>query len=140
MSTPAQITICGALGKDTIAALVEIALTAGAALMVQPRALPAPTIDTVDSVPRRLKALPPARRASLRAATRRVKARAAEPLNDRVRRALANGPVLVAEFRRVTRLDKRQARELVDSGAIVATGVTRGRRYALPGHSAKEAP
>lgn len=136
MSTPAQITICGALKTETIAALVELAMTAGAALMVQPRAIAAPAA-VVEAAPR--KALPPARRA--KAVRRNAPAPVDEALEPRVRRVLQEeGPMLVGDFLKATRLDKKEARRLVASGAIVATGVTRGRRYALPGHSAKEAP
>lgn len=117
MSTPAQITICGALGKDTIAALVEIALTAGAALMVQPRAI-APSAAVVEAAPRR--ALPPARGA-----------RAAAPVpsvDERVHRALQDGPIRLKDLQRATKLSLYQVRQLVDSGAVVAMGATNGRR------------
>lgn len=138
MSTPAQITIAGVLSREHIAALIDVAIEAGAALMVQPRALPAAELEVVDAAPRRPKALPPARRAK----TRQVEPTdAALPLlPDRVLRALRAGPILAAEFRRVTGLSVYEAKRLVASGLIVATGVTNGRRYALPGHSAKEAP
>ena len=143
---PAQITICGALNTTTIAALVELAMHAGAGLMVQPRAIAPPTGDVVEAAPRR-KALPPAKR---QRRVKRVKAERTAPvrgvvapaaaLDDRVRRALKDGPLPVSEFLQVTRMNKFEARRLVASGALVATGVTRGRRYALPGHPAKEAP
>lgn len=133
MSTPAQITICGVLGKETIAALVELAMVAGAGLMIQPRALPA-SADVVDVPVRRLKALPPARRVSSRPAAEEG------PLDARVRRALKNGPVTMKDLQAAADLSVYQVRQLVDSGAITATGVTNARRYALPGHSAKEAP
>ena len=47
---------------------------------------------------------------------------------------------LYAAYLEATGLDKVTARKFVQSGAIVATGATVNRRYALPGTSAKEAP
>lgn len=145
MSTPtAQITIAGALEKEHIATLVEVALAAGAALMVQPRPLPAPSsADVVDSAPSRRRALPPAsKRVARKGPT--VRRRVARPVDeavlDRARRALRDGPLPPSEFRRGAKISVHEARKLVAVGAIVATGVTHGRRYALPGASAKEAP
>jgi hypothetical protein len=108
MSTPAQITIAGVLSKEHIAALVDLAIEAGAALMVQPRALPVPASDVVEAAPRRPKALPPARQAK----TRQVEPTAAALplLPDRVLRALRAGPILAAEFRRVTGLSVYEAK------------------------------
>lgn len=63
MSAPAQITIAGVLGKEHVAALVEVAIAAGAALLVQPRtiaALPA-VVAREDPPADRRRALPPAR-------------------------------------------------------------------------------
>jgi hypothetical protein len=125
-------------------------MSAGAALMVQPRALAPAAAPVIEAAPTR-RALPPASSAKERRAAkssdrrdvtseRRGVSSAPPPADDRVRRALSNGPLRVAEFLRETRLDKRAARRLVDEGVIVATGVTNGRRYALPGHPAKEAP
>jgi hypothetical protein len=132
----AQITICGALNSTTLAALVELAMAAGAGLILQPRGIPT-VVEAAAPPP----ALPPARVAPVRAAKpAAVPAAPPAPIDDRVRRALVSGPMRVGEFLRATRLDRREAQRLVASGAIVATGVTNGRRYALPGHSAKEAP
>lgn len=128
---PAQITICGALGKDTIAALVEVAMNAGAALMVQPRAIAAPVVDAPP-----LKALPGPRvkrRYTKRATVGTV------PLDDRIRRALQRGPISVKELRAATGLSIYKVQRLVQSGAIIATGTTTTRRVSLPG-SAKEEP
>jgi hypothetical protein len=111
-------------------------MTAGAALMVQPRAIVATPGDVVGR-----KALPAA--SAPRSEPRAGKAVVTPPaasLDERVRRALSKGPLRVSEFLRASGLDVRAARELVASGVIVATGVTNGRRYALPGHPAKEAP
>ena len=68
LSPDAQITICGALRKETIAALVEVAMAAGAALLVQPRSIAATPVVAAPA-PR---ALPPARK--LRRATKRATA------------------------------------------------------------------
>lgn len=139
---PAQITICGALNSALIAALVEVAMAAGAALLVQPRALPAPAPDVVEGVPRRSRALPPARRgpgAGKRRSARRLARVAAAPLDERVARALKGGPLPVAEFLARTGLNKYSARQLVSKGLLIATGATHSRHYALPG-TAKEVP
>lgn len=133
MSAPAQITICGVLGKDTVAALVEVAMAAGAALLVQPRAIA--TTPVVEVAPAR-KALPSARRVK-----RPAKAAAAPTaaLDERVRRALQKGPISTKEFRAATGLSAYRTQQLVATGALVATGVTQSRRLSLPG-SAKEEP
>jgi hypothetical protein len=47
---PAQITVCGQFGRDTLAALVELAMQAGAALLVQPRQLPVPVARAVRQI------------------------------------------------------------------------------------------
>src|SRR5690349_42081 len=136
MSTPATITIAGVLEKAAIADLVEIALRAGAALMVQPRAIGATSAEVVDA-PRQ--ALPPAQTRASRGPKASPRPASSPALDDRVRRVLKDGPVRIAALK-AAGLSVRQVRELVDAGAIVATGATAARRYALPGHSAKEAP
>jgi hypothetical protein len=59
----AQITICGALNSTTLAALVELAMAAGAGLILQPRAIPT-VVEAAAPPP----ALPPARVAPARVA------------------------------------------------------------------------
>lgn len=141
MSTPAQITIAGALEKEHIATLVEVAIAAGAALVVQPRAIVASNGDVVlEAAPPRKALPPPVRRTPAKAGRPRTVPAADVAVMDRVRRVLKDGPLSPAEFCRVAKLGVHAARKLVESGAIVATGVTHGRRYALPGSSAKEAP
>lgn len=137
----AQITICGALNTVTIAALVELAMAAGAGLLLQPRSLGTAPADIVEASPVR-KALPPRRQIQRKPKPAKPIVPPAAPaaLDERVRRALKDGPMQVGEFIRETRMNKREAQRLVDAGLIEAFGVTRGRRYALPGHSAKEAP
>jgi hypothetical protein len=133
----AQITICGALSKDAIASLVEVAMGAGAALIVQPRS----ALDVIEAEPERQKALPAARPVAARSMTPRARPGAAVvPVPDSVRRALAGGPLPVNAFLESAGMSRYDAHRLVASGAIVAFGATVGRRYALPGHSAKEAP
>lgn len=58
----------------------------------------------------------------------------------RVTKVLAHGPLSVAEFLKKTKLSRYLAQQLVKRGVIVATGSTVGRRFALPGAPAKEAP
>ncbi len=129
MSTPAQITICGTLEKETIAALVELAMSAGVALLLQPRLVAASPIDVIEASPsRRAPRQLPARTSS------------GSTEEDRVRQALRRGPLSKAELLRATKLSGYQLQQLVKQGAVVATGATARRRYALPGGAAKEAP
>lgn len=141
MTPPAQITICGVLQKDTIAALVELAIGAGAALMVQPR----PLAGVVDAPAR--PALPPARsvRAKRAAAVKSSDRRDAGVSDLAVREFLEKrGTVAPAVFRKHFRLPLRDARaamaDLAERGVVELTGATSGRRVGLPGQRAKEAP
>lgn len=139
---PAQITICGTLSDETIAALVGVAMRAGAALMVQPRLAAA---DVVEASPAPPKRLPPARAAkSVRTAAPVGRLRGLAPIDDelrnRVAKVLMGGSMLVAEFLQRAKVDKLTGRELVRQGIVIATGATVNRRYALPGKPAKEAP
>lgn len=141
MTAPAQITICGALGKDAIAALVEVAMNAGAALMVQPRpvvgsvallqeATPAPPLTVRSRGPIEK------RRAAAAVERREV---ASGDRHERIQRALRKGPISIKELRAATGLSHYNVQCLIRSGALVATGTTTTRRVSLPG-SAKEEP
>ncbi len=140
MSTPAQITIRGTLEKEAIAALVEIALSAGAALVVEPRVV----TTVIEAVPPR-RALPPARAVVRRRGAPGMRTGGdrrdgAMPDAARAQQALREGPLRLKELLRATKLSLYQVRQLVDAGVVVATGATAARRYALPGQRAKEAP
>ncbi len=143
MSTPAQITIRGTLEKDAIAALVEIALVAGAALVVEPRA-----VTTVIEATPPTRALPPAPRRRVTKSTGGDRRDTAPGLDEAaVRDYLAKkGPVRPAVFAKQFRLSVFRARpvvkDLATRGVVEVTGVAYGRRIGLPGqgHRAKEAP
>jgi hypothetical protein len=136
----AQITICGVLNAGHVATLVEVAMAAGAGLIVQPRALAESVAAAIVQAAPRLNALPPARKEKREASVRKASVSGpVSPLVERARRALADGPLPAAEFREATGFVRRDIERLIGEGAIVASGVTRGRRYALPGHRAKEA-
>lgn len=138
VGTQAQITICGILEKNTIAALVELALAAGAGLVVQPRALVEAVAAAAPS-----RALPPARSGR--------PSRLAAESSDRcdidesaARDFLKRGPVGPGAFAKHFKLSVFRARIAVKAltarGVVEVTGVTGGRRISLPGHRAKEAP
>lgn len=150
---PAQITISGALDDAAVAALVKVAMAAGAALLVQPRAgVSAPrqqlTGEVVEDAPRAAPRVPPP--AAQRPPARMTRsapvprhtpgASFAPEVLERVTRALKNGPLRVAEFLVKARIDKYSARHMSLAGLIIASGATHSRRYALPATPAKEAP
>lgn len=141
--SPAQITICGTLNRDTLAALVELAMQAGAALMVQPR----PVVAVVEAATTPPKRLPPARRAARRgkvvATTPAARVAAGVVSDDAARAFLKRGPVAPAVFAahfKLTVLQKTTVpRDLAARGVVMLSGTRRGRRIALPGSPAKEA-
>lgn len=140
---PAQITLCGVLKPETVAAIVELAIAAGAGLVVQPRPVTpsAPLLlagEVVEpSTPRRA-------RAAVVVKTKRHGHMRAEPEADVLRRVekvlRRDGPLAVKDFLARTGLTVWQGRELVARGVLVATGATQSRKYSLPGAPAKEAP
>jgi hypothetical protein len=124
-------------------------MRAGAGLVVQPRAIVATSPDVVDAAPVGRQALPAAKSSPVArpSVPRRGARRGPTPSLDvdvtvleRVHRALAKGPLSPGEFQRAARVSPHVAKQLVARGTLVATGVTHGRRYALPDHPAKEAP
>lgn len=154
----ATITICGALQSATIAALVEIAMSAGAALMLQPPRQPFPVarqlagVVEVAAVSRggsrrggrrpdaRLERPPKmARLGAARAGTRAGKFDV-----DALRAALRSGPMAPRDLARVLNVDRSTLRyqlKLCESaGMVVSTGATANRRIALSGKPAKEVP
>lgn len=143
----AQITICGELKASTIAALVEVAMQAGAALLVQPRAsvplaatplLRGEVVD-VDSPARKLRRQVVDAKPSRAPVVQRA-SRFRDSDAETARRVLRGGPLRVHRFIAESGISAYRAQKLVDAGTIVASGVTSERCYALPGRSAKEAP
>ena len=63
-----------------------------------------------------------------------------EDLPPSVRRALQRGPLPPGDLVAQTRITRYELKRFVARGLLTATGVTRGRLVALPGHSAKEVP
>lgn len=146
MSDAVTVTICGAPTRETLAALLDVAVHAGLGFILQPRQIaPAPLLlppgPVVES--RRVKA--PRRGHVVAKAAPVARRKVGRPLAvapEALLVALRAGPMSIGDIERKLGVSRFRLAKFVAAGSVVASGSTVNRRISLPTKAgpAKEVP